>query len=175
MVGFAASSPYPQAVVWTAAEQGIVLAVPTCALAEAWSKAPRRDRDALKVLRSLPVTVMLDLDEPAAHDVGLMLSRSRQHGKLAAGHVTWCAQRRRGWPVVTGEPRTLLAMDSTLEIDRLPLGTVDARHELLTIDESPLEHAFGDDPVGIVDHADVEDEPVAVTFAQDRLGPDRRA
>ncbi|CAM3095409.1 hypothetical protein [Stackebrandtia soli] len=120
MVGFAASSPYPQAVVWTAAEQGIVLAIPSGALAEAWSKAPRRDRDALKVLLSLPVTVILELDQRAAHDVGLMLSRSRQHGKLAAGHVTWCAQRRRGWPILTGDPKTLLAMDSTLEIDTLP-------------------------------------------------------
>jgi predicted nucleic acid-binding protein len=120
LIGFAASSPYPQAVVWTAAEQGIVLAVPTCALAEAWSKAPRRDRDALRVLRSLPVVVTLEFDTDAAHDVGLMLSRSRQHGALSAGHVTWCAQRRRGWPVVTGEPRALLAIDSTIEIDRLP-------------------------------------------------------
>src|SRR5690606_31048434 len=109
-----------QAVVWTAADQNIVLAVPTCALAEAWAEAPRRDRDALRVLRSLPVTVTLELDQSAAHGVGLMLSRSRQHGKLAAGHVTWCAQRRRGWPVLTGDPRTLLAMDATLEIDRLP-------------------------------------------------------
>ncbi|MGH8793263.1 MAG: hypothetical protein ACRDXX_11535 [Stackebrandtia sp.] len=120
LVGFAASRPYPQAVVWTCAEQGIVLAVPSGALTEAWSRATRRDRDALKVLLSLPVTVILDLDQRAAHDVGLMLSRSRQQGKVGAGHVTWCAQRRRGWPVLTDDPETLLAMDSTLEIDRLP-------------------------------------------------------
>lgn len=120
LIGFAASSPYPQAVVWTAVEQAVALAVPSGALTEAWSKTRRRDRDALQVLLALPVTVVLDLNTQSARDVGLLLSRTRQHGNLAAGHVIWCAQRRRGWPVVTGEPKTLLAMDSSLEIDRLP-------------------------------------------------------
>ena len=120
IIGFAASRPYPQAVVWTAVEQGMVLAVPAGALAAAWSHAPRRDRDALSVLLGLPVTVILDLDHRAAKDIGLLLSRTKQHGNLSSGHVAWCAQRRRGWPVVTGEPTALLEMDSSLEIDRLP-------------------------------------------------------
>lgn len=120
LVGFAASMPYPQAVVWTAVKEGVVLAVPSGALAEAWAQARRRDRDALQVLLGLPVTVIMELDRKAARDVGLMMSRSQQHGNVAAGHVAWCGARRRGWPIVTGEAKALLAFDSSLEFDRLP-------------------------------------------------------
>ncbi|GAA2286103.1 MULTISPECIES: hypothetical protein [Glycomyces] len=120
IVGFATSMPYPQAVVFTALEQNVVLAIPSGALAEAWSQARRRDRDALLVLLGLPVTVVMDLDQKSARDVGLMLSRSRQHGNIAAGHVAWCGLNRPGWPIVTGEPKTLLAFDASLEIDQLP-------------------------------------------------------
>ncbi|WP_025274294.1 hypothetical protein [Haloglycomyces albus] len=120
IVGFATSMPYPQAVVFTANEANFVLAIPSSALTEAWCQARRRDRDALQVLLGLPVTVIMDLDRRSARDVGLMLSRSRQSGNLAAGHVAWCGLRRPGWPIVTGEPKTLLAFDSNLEIDQLP-------------------------------------------------------
>ena len=62
IVGFATSMPYPQAVVFTALEQNVVLAIPSGALAEAWSQARRRDRDALMVLLGLPVTVVVELE-----------------------------------------------------------------------------------------------------------------
>ena len=45
IVGFATSMPYPQAVVFTALEQNVVLAIPSGALAEAWAQGEPRQSD----------------------------------------------------------------------------------------------------------------------------------
>ncbi len=46
------------AIVWHAVDQGVVLAVPAAALAEAWAQTSPKDYDVLKVLLSLPVVLI---------------------------------------------------------------------------------------------------------------------
>jgi hypothetical protein len=54
IVGFALVRPYPHALVWTAVEAGLVLAVPATALAAAWARTPPEAHDTLAVLLALP-------------------------------------------------------------------------------------------------------------------------
>ena len=119
MVGFALVQPYPQALVWTAVEAGMVLAVPAAALAVAWARTPVEAHDALAVLLDLPNTVVEPLDLVAAREVGRLLGAASSADLLRAGHVVACGLRR-GWPVVSGEPASLLAVDRAVELDALP-------------------------------------------------------
>jgi hypothetical protein len=139
LVGFAVVRPYPQALVWTAVEVGLVLAVPAAALATAWARTPPEAQDALAVLLALPNTVIEPLDAAQAREVGRILTarptgsgKSRAtspgagHGDpplgddaVRAGQVVACGLRR-GWPIVSGEPRVLRELDPRVEVDELP-------------------------------------------------------
>jgi hypothetical protein len=127
LVDFALVRPYPQAMVWTAVEAGMVLAVPATALAEAWARTPVSAQDALAVLLALPNTVVEPLDAADAQRVGHLLSAhaltrtgpGSGTDQVRAGHVATCGLRR-GWPVVTGEASTLRELDPRLDVDELP-------------------------------------------------------
>lgn len=123
LVGFALVRPYPQALVWTAVEAGMVLAIPAAALAAAWARTPAEAYDALGVLLTLPNTVIEPLDAHEAGQVGRILADSTTLGgngdAIRAGQVVACA-RRRGWPIVSGEPETLRRLDAHIELDELP-------------------------------------------------------
>lgn len=118
LAGFAGEQPYPQALVWTAVQEDIVLAVPTCALTSAWARTPAGAQDALGVLLDLPNTVVEPLDRAVAGEVGRLLSGGDVDA-VRAGQVARSGLRR-GWPVVTGEPAPLRAVDPRVEVDELP-------------------------------------------------------
>jgi hypothetical protein len=119
LVDFALVRPYPQALVWTAVELGMVLAVPAAALAAAWARTPEEAHDALAVLLALPNTVVEALDAGEARQVGRLLAGGRDDDLVRAGQVVSCGLRR-GWPVVSGEPANLRALDPRVEVDELP-------------------------------------------------------
>lgn len=112
-------SVYARALVWAAVEQNTVLVVPTTALTTAWARIPTHAHPVLEVLLGLPNTVLDILDEPTAHEVGLLLGSTSGAGELAVGHVLWCA-RQRGWPIVTAEPGPLRQLDANVDIEELP-------------------------------------------------------
>lgn len=116
--GFAGEKPYPQALVWTAVQEDLVLAVPAAALASAWARTPAGVQDALGVLLDLPNTVVEQLDQETAREVGRLLAGGDVDA-VRAGQVAHSGLRR-GWPVVTGEPAPLRAVDPRVELDELP-------------------------------------------------------
>ncbi|MGH3679738.1 MAG: hypothetical protein ACRDT2_05690 [Natronosporangium sp.] len=118
LAGFAGELPYPQALVWTAVQEDIVLAVPAAALTSAWARTPAGVHDALDVLLGLPNTVVEPLDRDAAGEVGPLLAGGDVDA-VRAGQVVHSGIRR-GWPVVTAEPAPLRAIDPRVEIDELP-------------------------------------------------------
>jgi len=71
------------------------------------------------VLLNLPVTVIDVLDRTRAQDVGLFLARIGSREQPTAAHVLRCAPDS-GWPVLTADPHTLRALDSSVEVDELP-------------------------------------------------------
>jgi hypothetical protein len=119
LVDFALIRPYPQALVWTAVEEGMVLAIPATALAAAWARTPVQAHDALAVLIQLPNTIVEPLDADVAHDVGRLLASGASDDEVRAGQVVHSGIRR-GWPVVSGEPALLRSLDPRVEVDELP-------------------------------------------------------
>jgi hypothetical protein len=129
LVDFALVRPYPQALVWTAVEEGMVLAIPAAALASAWARTPVEAHDALAVLLALPNTIVEPLDAHDAREVGRLLaanaspasasSAESDPDRIRAGQVVACALRR-GWPVVTGQARHLRRLHAEVEVDELP-------------------------------------------------------
>lgn len=98
VVAFASQrSVYAAALVWTAVEEGIVLVVPSTAVAAAWAELADKHHPVLDVLLHLPVTVVDDLDVARARAVG-ELGGDRQ----LDAHAAVCA-RNRGWPLVTAD------------------------------------------------------------------------
>lgn len=118
IVGFARVQPYPQALVWTAVEKDMVLALPAAAVATAGARTPADAQDALGVLLDLPNTVVEPLDGATARQVGTLLAGGDTDA-VRAGQVAASATAR-GWAVVTGEPGPLRAVDPRVEIDELP-------------------------------------------------------
>ena len=97
LVAFATeSSVYCAALVWTAVKESIVLAVPSTAVAEAWTVLDGDKYPVLDVLLGLHVTVIDSLDGERARTVG------RLGGRQTDAHAIVCAQQR-GWPLVTRE------------------------------------------------------------------------
>lgn len=95
VVAFASRvSIYAEALVWTAVEEGIVLAIPATAAAAAWSQLAEKYHPVLEVLLQLPVTVVDDLTATRARAVGGV------GGESLDAHAVLCA-RDRGWPLVT--------------------------------------------------------------------------
>ncbi len=115
IVSFASgSSVYAAALVWTAVEEGIVLAVPSTAVAEAWSGLPDKHQPVLDVLLHLPVTVVDDLDRGRARAVGGL------GGRPPVAHALLCA-RDRGWPLVTADAPRYQGTDlAGVEVEQLP-------------------------------------------------------
>ena len=117
--GFATgSSVYAQALVWTAVEESMVLAVPAAALAGSVAGLGERDEPALGVLLDLPVTVVDELGRQQAHDVGQLLAAATADD-LALGHAVRCA-RQRGWPLIAGDRAAARRLDDTVEVHELP-------------------------------------------------------
>jgi hypothetical protein len=112
---------YSRALIRTAVEHSIVLAVPVTALMTAWAAIPIRERPLLDLVLDIPVMVVDSLDTATARDVGVLVADAPDGAaaNLSAGHVALSARRRR-WPVVTTEPRPLRAIDPTLELETLP-------------------------------------------------------
>ncbi len=121
VVGFSnGQSVYAEALVMTAIEENIVLAVPSAGLARASALILRGHEPGLDVLLGLPCTVVDPLDTVQARTVGAILEQSGEpRGDIAATHVVYCAQQR-GWPIVTSDPERLLTLDSSIEIENLP-------------------------------------------------------
>lgn len=115
IVAFATgTSIYAQALVWTAVEEGIVLVLPSTAVAAAWTELSEKDHPVLEVLLQLPVTVVDDLTTARARTVGV------HGGPTLDAHALICA-RERGWPLVSDEAgRYARARTDGIEIDPLP-------------------------------------------------------
>lgn len=97
LVAFASrTSVYAEALVWTAVEEGLVLVVPSTAVAAAWTQLEEKDHLVLDVLLQLPVTVVDDLTAARARAVGTW------GGDPLDAHALLCASDR-GWPLVTGD------------------------------------------------------------------------
>jgi hypothetical protein len=120
IVGFATGqSVYAEALVMTAIEENVVLAVPSAALARACALIPSGHELGLDVLLGLPCTVVDLLETAQARAVGALIQQGGEPGRdIAAAHVVHCAQMR-GWPVVTDDPEPLLSLDSSIEIECL--------------------------------------------------------
>jgi hypothetical protein len=102
------------ALVWTAVEEGIVLVVPSTAIAAAWAQLPDTDHPVLEVLLNLPVTVIDDLDATRARAVGTL------GGDQPDAHAVLCA-RDRGYPLVTADAARYTGIrPAGVEIDQLP-------------------------------------------------------
>jgi hypothetical protein len=117
----AGKTSYSRALLRTAVEHSIVLAVPATALMTAWAAIPVSERPLLDLVLDIPVAVIDPLDAATARDAGVLLADALDGAaaNLCAGHVALSA-RRRNWPVVTTEPRPLRAIDPTLELETLP-------------------------------------------------------
>ncbi len=120
IVGFATgASVYTEALVMTAIEENIVLSIPSSALARAAALIPAGHELGLDVLLGLPCTVIDALDNAHARAVGALLQHSSNpQGDVTTAHVVLCAQER-GWPIVTGDPQPLLALDRSIEIENM--------------------------------------------------------
>lgn len=115
IVAFATGdSIYAAALIWTAVEEGIVLVLPSSAIAAAWARLRDKNHPVLEVLLNLPVTVVDNLDATRARAVGAI------GGDLPDAHAVLCA-RDRGYPLVTADAaRCTGARSSGVEIDQLP-------------------------------------------------------
>jgi hypothetical protein len=102
LVSFAArTSVYAEAAVWAAVDRGVVLVVPSTAVAMAAAQLSGKDVPVLEVLLALPVTVADELTSARARAVAE--TAAELSTDLLTAHVVTCA-RDRGWPVITGEP-----------------------------------------------------------------------
>jgi predicted nucleic acid-binding protein len=105
-----ARSVYAAALVWTAVEEGLVLVLPSTAVAAAWAQLEEKHQPVLEVLLHLPVTVVDDLTAARARTVGLL------GGTTVDAHAVYCA-RDRGWPLVTDHAAVA---GGGVELERLP-------------------------------------------------------
>jgi predicted nucleic acid-binding protein len=115
IVAFASGdSIYAAALVWTAVEEGIVLVVPSTAIAAAWAQLPDKDHPVLEVLLDLPVTVVDNLDATRARAVGAF------RGDPLDAHALLCAHDR-GYPLITADASRYAGIRPPgVEIDQLP-------------------------------------------------------
>lgn len=108
------SSIYAAALIWTAVEEGLVVLIPSSAIAAAWAQLPDKDHPVLEVLLQLPVTVVDDLDQARARAVGAL------GGDTLDAHALLCAAQR-GWPLVTADAaRYRRGSPAGVEIEPLP-------------------------------------------------------
>lgn len=115
-------SIYARALIRTAVEVGVVLAVPAAALMRAYASVPADARPFLDLLLDLPVAVFEPLDHATLQTAGVLLADAGAADSpdgLAAAHVAVVA-RRRGWPVVTADGGLLRRLVPDVEIELLP-------------------------------------------------------
>jgi hypothetical protein len=77
------------------------------------------DRDILTVILGLEVTVVPELDQAVADEVGQLLARAGQPEQLALGHAVRCSIQR-GWPLVTDRVELARTVSATIEVDPMP-------------------------------------------------------
>jgi len=115
-------SIYARALIRTAVEVGIVLAVPAAALMQAYASVPAGGRPFLDLLLDLPVAVFEPLGQAALQSAGVLLAEAgagdTPYG-LATAHTALVA-RCRGWPVVTANGDLLRRLAPELRIELLP-------------------------------------------------------
>lgn len=123
VAAWARVEPYPQSLVWSAMEVGMSVAIPVAVLPHAHGATRDVDHDILRTLFDLPVTLLDPLTAADAPELGDLLAgaASGEPGTdaLAMACVVQSA-RRRGWPVLSGRPAALRALDATVEVDELP-------------------------------------------------------
>lgn len=124
IAAWARVEPYAQALVWSAMEVGMTVAVPAAVLPMAYASTSERHHDVLRELMELPVTVFDPLTATGAPELGLVLSTAAdpeglRSDAVALAHVVQSAHRR-GWPVLTGNANGLRALDPHLELNELP-------------------------------------------------------
>lgn len=115
-------SIYARAMIRTAVEVGIVLAVPAAALMQAYASVPVGGRPFLDLLLELPVAVFEPLDQLSLQSAGVLLADAGAGDEphaLATAHTALVAQRR-GWPVVTANGDLLQTLVPELTIELLP-------------------------------------------------------
>lgn len=112
---------YARALVSTAVQVGLVLAVPAVALAEAWAEVEPAGRPFLNLLEDRAVVLVDALTDSAARSVGLLVAESDPavRSTLGTAHAVQVALTR-GWPVVTGRPATIKALHPDVTLDALP-------------------------------------------------------
>jgi hypothetical protein len=107
-------SVYAAALVWTAVEEGIILTLPSTAVASAWAKLREKDHPVLDVLLKLPVAITDDLTAARARAVGAL------GGDQLHAHALLCA-RERGWSLVTDDAGRYTGIDlAGVELEQLP-------------------------------------------------------
>jgi hypothetical protein len=93
---------------------GIVLVVPSTAVAAAWAQLPDKDHPVLEVLLNLPVAVVDNLDAIRARAVGAL------GGDQPDAHALLCA-RDRGYPLITADAARYAGIrPAGVEVDQLP-------------------------------------------------------
>uniref|UniRef100_UPI003F496580 hypothetical protein n=1 Tax=Actinomadura sp. CA-154981 TaxID=3240037 RepID=UPI003F496580 len=110
---------YAQAFARHSTATGLIWAVPTTAITEAWARLPDKGRLGLSVLVQLGHTVIETLDIHQAGPVGETLESAGAEFDVCAAHVAEVATRRR-WPVLTDRGVRLRAVVPGLEIEPLP-------------------------------------------------------
>lgn len=124
LVAWARVEPYAQALVWSAMEIGMAVVVPIAALPLAYAAISESDRDVLRTLLDLPVTLRDQLDEAEAPAIGAIVAGAAAPGALTSDALALAcivhSARRRGWPVLTGNAAALRALDPDLGMDELP-------------------------------------------------------
>ena len=112
---------YSQALLSTALERGVILAVPTSALGVARSHVGSEGRARLHLLRDLWAVVLAVLTLEAAEAAGDLLATgdTSDPTDVAAAHVTLVGLRR-GWPVVSDRGATLRALAGAVTVEELP-------------------------------------------------------
>ena len=124
LASWARVEPYAQAVVWSAMEVGMAVAVPVAALPLTYAGIRESDHDVVRALLELPVTLHDPLIEADAPALGRILAGARDRDALGADALALAcvvhSARRRGWPVLTGNAAALHALDPDLETDELP-------------------------------------------------------
>jgi predicted nucleic acid-binding protein len=115
VVAFATGhSVYAAALVWTAVEEGMVLTLPSTAVATAWARLQEKDHPVLEVLLQLPVAVSDDLTAARARAIGEL------GGEQVHAHALLCA-RERGWALVTADAAGYADVDMAgVEVEQLP-------------------------------------------------------
>jgi hypothetical protein len=105
-------------------EIGMTVVVPAAVLPLAYADTRTQEHDVLAELIELPVTVFDPLSAVEAPELGRVLAAAGDpvaltRDALALAHVVHSAHRR-GWPVLTGNPTGLRALDVHLDLDELP-------------------------------------------------------